>query len=486
MPTRNARLYSIALIFGDILTLLAAFTLAYIVRVQFDPRPLVAQIHGIDFIYSASLLIPFWILAFASLGLYSSKIYARRLTEIGRLFIGCIIGILIILGYAFVVDEPVFPARLVAVYAFIGSFVSLVVAREIIRQIRTLLFRYGRGVSRVLIIGTTEAVADIAMQLDDTRKSGYHIIAIAGPKRILPPMFEGRHFTKAEDALDHLTDMRITTIVQTDLYDSSERNQMIMGAAQSNHIGYNFIPGEPEFYSGKNTVDVFLGYPIIAVHQTPLVGWGEVVKRLFDIIVTTIILIVISPLLLLLIVLQKILNPGPVFFAHKRLTRYSTPFGMLKFRSMRPEFGPKDAVQDFIDLGMPDLAEEYRINRKILSRPDPRITPFGHFLRKTSLDELPQLFNVLKGDLSLVGPRPIEPIELPNYRGRGSLLLSVKSGITGLWQVSGRNNLSFDKRVELELYYAQNWSFWLDLKILLKTPGALLKRRGVPGADGKK
>lgn len=486
MLTRNARLYSIALIFGDFLTLLAAFTLAYVVRVQFDARPLVAQIHGVDFIYTSLALIPFWLLAFASLGLYDSKIYSRRLTEIGRLFIGSIIGILIVLGYAFVVDEPVFPARLVAVYAFAGSFLALVVAREIIRQVRTLLFRYGRGVSRVLIIGTTDAVSDIATQLDDTHRSGYHVVAIAGPKRIVPKDFRGHHFTSLEQALDTLDRMRVTTIVQTDLYDSSDRNQQILSAAQSHHISYNFIPGEPEFYSGKNTVDVFLGYPVITVHQTPLVGWGEIVKRLFDLIATTIILIVLSPLLLLIIVLQKILNPGPIFFAANRLTRYSTPFGMLKFRSMRPEIGKKDAVQDFIDMGMPDLAEEYRVHRKILSRPDPRITPFGHFLRKTSLDELPQLFNVLKGDLSLVGPRPIEPIELPNYKGRGGLLLSVKSGMTGLWQVSGRNDLAFEKRVELELYYAQNWSFWLDLKILLKTPGALIKRRGVPGANGKK
>lgn len=136
-------------------------------------------------------------------------------------------------------------------------------------------------------------------------------------------------------------------------------------------------------------------------------------------------------------------------------------------------------------MGRDDLAEEYEIHRKIISQADPRITSFGHFLRKTSLDELPQLFNVLHGELSLVGPRPIEPIELPRYRDRGALLLSVQSGMTGLWQVSGRNNLSFDQRVELELYYAQNWSFWLDIKILLKTPGALLKRQGVPGVHEK-
>lgn len=474
MPTRNARLYSIALILGDFLTLLAAFTLAYVVRVQFDSRPLVAQIHGIDFIYSSLVLIPFWILAFASLGLYSSKVYARRLAEIGRLLIGSIIGILIVLGYSFVMDEPVFPARLVAVYAFVGSFVSLVVAREIIRQIRTLLFRYGRGVSRVLIVGATEAVADIAMQLDDTRRSGYHIAAIAGPKRIVPPMFEGRHFARVEDALTHLKQMHITTIVQTDLYDSSERNQLIMSAAQSHHIDYNFIPGEPEFYSGKNTIDVFLGYPVIAVHQTPLVGWGEIVKRIFDLFVVVIMLIVLSPIYLLLMLLQKIFNPGPIFFINKRLTRHAKPFGLYKFRTMNAKYGSKDAAEDFRAMGREDLALEYEKNRKVVH--DPRITRFGKFLRATSLDELPQLFNVLRGELSLVGPRPILPQELYLYKGRGALLHSVKSGVTGLWQVSGRSNLAFDKRVELELYYAQNWSFWLDIKIILKTIPALFKK----------
>ncbi len=474
MPTRNARLYSLALLLGDFATLLGAFSLAYIVRVQFDPRPLVAEIHGADFLYTSLLLIPFWIIAFASLGLYSSKVYTRRLAEIGRLFIGSVIGILIVLGYAFVANQPVFPARLVAVYAFVGSFVALAIAREIIRQVRTLLFRYGHGVSRVLIIGTTEAVADIALQLNDTRRSGYQVIAIAGPKRIVPSGFEGQHFSTVEHALNALQRMRITTIVQTDLYDSSERNQRILSAAQRQHIGYNFIPGEPEFYSGKNTIDVFLGYPVIAVHQTPLIGWGEVVKRIFDLIVVSLLLIVLSPMYALIIILQKFFNPGPIFYVSQRLTRYAKPFGLYKFRTMSTRYGSKDAAEEFRGMGREDLAQEYERNRKVAR--DPRITTLGKILRATSLDELPQFFNVFRGELSLVGPRPILPQELYLYKGRGSLLHSVKSGVTGLWQVSGRSNLAFEKRVELELYYAQNWSFWLDLKILLKTLPALFKK----------
>jgi len=143
---------------------------------------------------------------------------------------------------------------------------------------------------------------------------------------------------------------------------------------------------------------------------------------------------------------------------------------------MAKKYGKKDAAVEFRTMGRDDLAREYDKNRKVKN--DPRITGFGNFLRITSLDELPQLFNVLRGDLSLVGPRPILPQEANFSPGRTALLHSVKSGVTGLWQVSGRSNLSFDERIELELFYAQNWSFWLDIKILFKTIGVVLNKRG--------
>jgi exopolysaccharide biosynthesis polyprenyl glycosylphosphotransferase len=474
MPTRSARFYSIALIIVDLCVLLFAFGLAYILRVQFDPRPLVADVSSLSFLQTALLLIPLWVIVFGFLGLYTSRVYTKRLAEWGRLFVGTVIGILIVLGYSFVIDEPVFPARLVAVYAFVASFIMLIFGREILRAVRALMYRFGKGISRVLIIGNSPATRDIAAQLSDTPKSGYHIVAIAGPKSTLPPHFHGTQYRTVEHALAHLKSQRITTIIQTDLYDADERNQKVLSTAQALHINYCFIPGEAEFYSGKNLVDVFLGYPIISVHQTPLVGWGEVVKRIFDVVATMAILVVLSPLLALLIVAQKICNPGPVLFVNKRLGRYAKPFGLYKLRSMNRKYSGQNAIQIFTRMNRPDLVEEYRTHRKVHN--DPRITAFGKFLRMTSLDELPQLFNVLKGDMSLVGPRPILPDELDFYRGRGSLLHSVKPGMTGLWQVSGRDDLPFDKRVELELYYAQNWSFWMDIKILLKTLPAVFRR----------
>jgi exopolysaccharide biosynthesis polyprenyl glycosylphosphotransferase len=485
MPTKNAKFYSLILLIADITMLVVAFSLAYIIRVHYDARPLLAPVYAVDYIQAFLVILPLWVLIFASLGLYSSSTYNRRLVEWGKIALGTFIGILIIIGWEYVTEKHIFPARLVTVYAFLGSFLLLVFERDVLRFIRSLMFHFGRGVSRVLIIGNSDATRDIAFNLSNTAESGYKIVAVAGPAKVVPHSLDILHFNDVEAALREIKSMRITTIIQTDLYDSTERNQMILSAAQNRHISYSFIPGEPEFYTGKNTVDVFLGYPMISVSQTPLIGWGDIVKRIFDFIMALIGLIVLSPVFLILIILQKLLNPGPVFYRNRRLTRHAKPFGMLKFRSMSPKYGKKDAIQDFKDMGRPDLAEEYEKHRKILSQPDPRITSFGHFIRKTSLDELPQLYNVLRGELSLVGPRPIEPVELPRYKDRGPLLLSVRSGITGLWQVSGRNDLPFDKRVELELYYAQNWSFWLDLKILIKTPQALLTRKGNPEANGK-
>ena len=476
MPTRNTKFYSLILLVADFFVLLAAFSIAYVVRVQLDHRALLTDIPGLDYLYTMLTILPFWLLTFAFIGLYSAETYNRRLREWSRIAVGVFIGILLIIGWEYVTNQALFPARLVAVYALIGSFVLVVLERELLRFVRSWLYRYGRGVSRVLLIGNSPATADIASALSETARSGYHIAAIAGPKNVIPEGLRVDHFASVEMALKNIDRLRITTIIQTDLYDSEERNQRILTAAQTRHIQYNFIPGEPEFYTGKNTVDVFLGYPLITVHQTPLIGWGEIAKRIFDAIASLILIIVLSPLFLVLILLQKIFNPGPVFYISKRLSHFSNPVRLIKFRTMGVQYGSRDAAEEFREMGREDLAIEYETHRKV--EHDPRITRLGKFLRDTSLDELPQLFNVLRGDISLVGPRPILPQEVQFSRSRAALLLSVRSGMTGLWQVSGRSNLSFEDRIELELYYAQNWSFWLDIKILFKTIGVVLRKTG--------
>ena len=190
-----------------------------------------------------------------------------------------------------------------------------------------------------------------------------------------------------------------------------------------------------------------------------------------DIIGSTVGIILASPLMLLVAVAVKIGDPrGPVLMRgkqQKRLTRHNRPFKVYKFRSHYAKFDGKTDEEVFAMIGQPELIEEYRKNGDKLDH-DFRITPVGRFIRRFSLDELPQLFNVLKGDISLVGPRALVPHELNQY-DKKSALLSVKSGLTGLAVVSGRRDIDFDERRRLDLYYVQNWSIWLDINILFKT-----------------
>jgi exopolysaccharide biosynthesis polyprenyl glycosylphosphotransferase len=476
MTRRNSKLYSLIIILVDALVLITAFVLAYVARVQYDPRPLLQNIYAYDYLFAFLLIVPAWIAVFGLIGLYQPATYNRRLLEWSKIAIGSFIGVLLVIGFEYVSDKDVFPARLVAAYALVGSFLLIVIEREILRLIRNISFRYGKGIKRVLLIGSSGATSDIAFNLADTRRSGFEVVAIAGPKRILPDSSTALHFSTPELALSQIRELGVSAIIQTDLYEDPARNQKILSASQTHHIDYSFIPGESEFYSGKNTVDVFLGYPMITVYQTPLVGWGAIVKRVFDFVVSLLLIIITSPLLLAIFIIKKLVDRGPAFYISKRLSRFSEPIGLIKFRSMGAQYGTKDAADEFIAMGRKDLAKEYEKNRKI--EDDPRITKFGVWLRKTSIDELPQIFNVLRGDISLVGPRPILPQEVKMARGRTALLHSVKSGMTGLWQVSGRSELSFDDRIELELFYAQNWTFWLDVKILFKTFWIVVRGRG--------
>ena len=284
MPSHNTKSYSLILMAADAIVLAIVFAAAYYIRTQIDQRVLLHIVYAYEYIIGFAVITPVWILIFASLGLYSPSIYNRRLVEWSRITLGTFIGILLVIGWEYFTSMHIFPARLVALYVLIGSTIAIILVREIIRTIRNELYRYGHGVSRVLVIGNSDATTDIAMSLGSTHKSGYQIVAFAGPAKLLPPHLGIVHYGRVETALKDIKKLNISTIIQTDLYASEDRNHQILSAAQIAHIQYNFIPGEPEFYTGKNTVDVFLGYPMITVSQTPLIGWGAIAKRLFDLV----------------------------------------------------------------------------------------------------------------------------------------------------------------------------------------------------------
>ena len=194
------------------------------------------------------------------------------------------------------------------------------------------------------------------------------------------------------------------------------------------------------------------------------------VKRIADIIIASIALVVLSPLFLIIAVLIKAESKGPVFFAHKRIGKYGKEIKILKFRTM------VDNAEDLIKKFTPEQMEEFKRNFKLEN--DPRITKMGKILRKTSLDELPQLINIIRGELSLIGPRPVIGVELEKYENNKRKFLSVTPGLTGYWAANGRSNTTYEQRMIMELYYIDNISWKLDLKIFLKTILSVLKKEG--------
>ncbi len=474
-------LFSFILFIGDFLALIGAFTLAYVIRVKLDDRPLLEPISATGYIGVVAALLVFWIFIFALLGLYRPQVFENRFKEAWMLFIGSFIGILFLIGAEYVLNRAIFPARLVTVYGFLFAFLLTLLLRTIARAGRRIFLRFGIGVSNVLIVGNTNISSELAMRLS-AKHSGYQVVGIVGDLRTnFEHIAKSRRFASFSEALEKIQPSNIGSIVQTELYSDSERNTEILTAAQEHHIAYRFIPGNDRLFVGNIDVNLFEGIPMIAVHQTALVGWGRIVKRLFDFVSSLLLVTILLPVYILIYIAVKIVDFGPVFYKQERLTRFNNPMQIYKFRTFKKSVNdlPVDKAYDLV--GEHKLAEQYRSGDD-RTPVDSLLHPLGKFLRKTSIDELPQLFNVLKGDLSLVGPRPLVAREMNTF-SKKNIILSVKPGLTGLAAISGRRNIPFEERRKLDMYYVQNWSFLLDIIILLKTAVVVLRRAFSDAAD---
>lgn len=463
------------LVVGDAFALTAAFTVAYILRVSIDHQPISANVHSHTYITILISLLPFWIAIFALLNLYSSKVTDKRFSEFGRLLVGSFIGILFVISYSYFTNIVIFPARLVTIYGFGLTFLFVILSRTLLRGFKKRLFNFGIGINNVLLVGDTSMTHQLITSMAPTSVTGFKVIGVVvGSKHPLPAGSDYKQYTSFAQAVTYLKS--IHTIVQTESYVNNDSNDEILTYAQENHIAYRSVPGNGELFVGNIEVDLFHGVPVIAVHQTALIGWGRVVKRLMDILLGGAILIITSPFMLLIALAEMISGAGSVFFRQTRLTRFDQKFKVFKFRSQYQKYDGTTPEEAFTMMGKPELGKIYRDNGDCLDN-DPRITKLGNFLRTTSLDELPQLINVVRGDISLIGPRALVPQELALYSKRHNIL-SVKSGLTGLAQVSGRRNISFEERRKLDLYYVQNWTFWGDIVILIKTLWIVLLRKG--------
>jgi exopolysaccharide biosynthesis polyprenyl glycosylphosphotransferase len=479
MKNNASLIYSLALVVGDFFSLVAAFISAFVLRVSISDKPIAHQVHAITYFKIFVILLPFWILIFALLGLYNSTIYEKRFKELGLLSIGSFIGLLFVLAYAYVSNAPVFPAKLVPVYGFALGFLLLVLIRNLIRTIRILLFSYDVGITKLLVVGDTKIAQELVESLADSRVSGYKVVGVVGAKSHTHEHFKSlRIFSNFQEVIDKLHPEDIHSIVQTELYADGEKNNEVLEYAQTRHIAYRFIPGNTELFVGNIDVELFRSsLPVISVHPTSLIGWGRIIKRFTDLILGGLAFLIFLPFMVVIGLLVKILDPrGPVFYKVGRLSRYGNTVNICKFRSMKQAYNGITPEEAFTKMGRPELIKAYRENGDYLPN-DPRISAFGRFIRRWSLDELPQLWNIIKGDISLVGPRALEAYEL-NQFAKKDLILAVKSGLTGLAQVSGRRDITFEERRKLDLFYVQNWTIWLDITILIKTIRVVLERNG--------
>ncbi len=460
------------MVVADLAALLAGFLAAFVIRAA-SPISVAFPMKVSTYLVVLLGLLPFWICIFALLGLYRTAIHERRFAEIGRLFIGSFTGLLFVVFWDYMSMDAIFPAKLVPIYGFVIAFLLLVTSRTLIRTIRSSLFRVGVGLSHLVVVGNSPITTELLDSLS-ARSSGYTILGVVGYRKATPeniPTYRNFAAFVASQPRD------IHGIIQTEIYADEERNSEILDFAQERHVAYQFVPGNSELYVGNIDVDLFRNsIPVINVHQTALFGWGRVVKRLFDIAVGVFALILASPVMLLVALVVWASRSGSVFFSQTRLTRFDTKFKLYKFRTQYAKYDGTTPEEAFVLLGKPGLAKTYRDNGDFLDK-DPRVTPIGKFLRTTSLDELPQLFNVVRGDLSLVGPRALIPQEIDKHQKKHTIL-SVKSGLTGLAVVSGRRDIPYEERRKLDVYYVQNWSFGMDIIILLKTVRMLLGRIG--------
>jgi len=403
-------------------------------------------------------------------GVYKESIYLYRAKIYGRLLVAALLGTMCMIAAAFLLEQDIFPSRVVVVYSFALTYMFLVIEREIIRTIRKHLLKKGKTMLDAIIVGNDLSTAVLTEQLRKNSDYGYRVVAIVANDKYVPESMRYRKYRSLGGALKSI---HADVVIQTDNIDTDK----IYSVAVDNHLNYLYVPNQEVLLSHVGEMHIVGTQPMISVRTTPLIGWARFVKRLCDIILGGIFFLIASPFILIIALISKLSDPrGEVFYSEKRLTRFGQKCSIFKFRTHKSKYNGLTPEEAFEKMGKAELAKEYRANGDQI-KDDPRITKLGKFLRATSLDELPQLWNIVKGDISLVGPRALQPGELEKYPNR-SLILSAKSGLTGLAQVSGRRDISFEERRSLDIYYIQNWSLGMDIQIILKTVLMVLTRRG--------
>lgn len=458
----------------DFLALVGAAVTAYTLRYSrffTEIRPILTDIPFNRWLSVSIFFALIWMLLFALAGLY--RLRGRRAwNTLGRVILACTAGAMIAIATVFFRLEWQ-TSRFLILAVWVLAIVYVSFFRLLLHLARKTLLRARIGHQHMAIVGDSSAATSLIKLY---REAPWIGITIEKQAKTWNDQ------TRRDlSSLSRKNKLDVILLADTEL---DKRTALdLIAFAEDHHLEFRYLA---DLFSATFTrveMDTTGGIPVIQVKRTPLEGWGRIAKRAFDILVSLFLVILTSPLLLIVGIAILIEDGRPVVFLNDRIGERGRIFRLFKLRSMwrkysiGPQFGKqKEALK---------LEQKLIKEKSIKEGPvykiadDPRVTQVGVFIRRWSIDELPQFFNVLKGDMSLVGPRPHQPREVEKYSPQHRRVFAIKPGITGMAQISGRSDLDFEDEVRLDAWYIEHWSPLLDLYILLKTPWAVLKKKGV-------
>lgn len=449
------------------------FLIAYLVRFEADLSFFYDNVSSVASQYTEliNLLVPVWVVVFAVFRLYDVRLLFGGLEEYARVFNACTTGVMLVMVGSFLLPDMVI-ARGWLLLSWFSVTATAEVGRFAVRRTVYHLRSQGHLFNAMLIVGADEEGRAVAEQLVSNPTAGVRLLGFVddelAPGTEVLPGLRVLGSTAATPRLVRQLGVHELTISSSAL-SRSKLLDIFQTFGNSDEVNVRLSSGLFEIMTTGLHVKNIGHVPLLSVNRVRLTGADVVLKTLLDYVGATVGLILLAPLFVLIGIAIKLSSPGPVFHRRRVMGVGGKKFDAFKFRTMIPN---ADEVLE----QNPELMREYEKNFKL--RDDPRVTAIGRLLRKTSVDELPQLINVLRGEMSLVGPRMIVEEEMEKYGKWGMNLLTVKPGITGLWQIGGRSEVDYDGRVRLDMHYIRNYTIWFDLQILFRTLPAVLRQKG--------
>lgn len=458
---------------SDSLLIVLAFILSYLIRYRLQWFRSVDPVFQTDFssyILSCLALVAILFALFHFSGVYRQRRDRLWLEEIYTIASATTIGVVSLITVN-LIFRPLLYSRLLFLYTAILVVLLLGISRFVISLARGYLRRHGIGIQRVVLIGAGDVGRMVMRTIAARPGLGYKLIGFLDDNPTKGSTDIGRF--KALGSVDNFTQVRDSYEIDLAIiclpWQSHRTVARLLNECDQGNIKAQVVPDLFQLTKNQMEVEEINGIPLISTREVSIAGGNLVLKRMFDLVFSTLIGILMLPVSLLIAIAIRLDSPGPILYAQTRVGRNGQHFRIYKFRSMVSNAEARRGEVACLNEATGPL---FKV------REDPRRTRVGRFLRRFSLDELPQLINIFRGEMSLVGPRPNLPEEVAQYQDWHHKRLSVSPGATGLWQVSGRSDLTFDEMVLLDIYYAENWSLGLDLNILISTVPKVLIGKG--------